>query len=169
MQVLKRPEFREVIKRIRLNQDYGLVKLKELVVERVNLHAVEDSECYTQTVTPAAPEITVYDVWLGDRDGHEYTSIQCGQSGELWLWAECWFCYVNYVDFECYAGPSTGWENLIRRIENFPIGCGNGCYDFVLIGMTVPESGDVAEFLQKAGLDCKAKKVVVCGKVIYKS
>lgn len=175
MQFLKRPKLdTEVVKRVKLNQDYGLIQLNELVIERVRTH-LEDSECYTQVVEPQEPEITVYEVWLGDEDGNEYTSIQCGQDGKLCFWAECWFCYVDFIDFECYAGPDTGWENLIGKLEDFPIGCGDGCYDFVRIGMMVPwygegdpRNGDVAEFLSLAGLDCMATQVKVCGKVIYK-
>jgi len=175
MQVLKKPVVKREVKRVKLNQDYGLIKLEEIIIEKVRTH-LDSSVCYTQDVESAEPEITVYEVWLGDGQANEYTKIQCGQSGKLWFWAECWFCYVSYVTFECYAGKDTGWENLIRRIEHFPIDSSDKCTDFYKIGMIVPwygeddpKSGDVAEFLKKAGLDCKAKKVKVCGKVIFES
>ena len=166
-----------LVQRIRLNQDYELIRLKEVVVE-VRTHQY-DSLRYSQegtVVSFAEPEIIVQDVWLGDENGNEYDSIYCGQSGKLWFWAYCKFCYTNYVTIECYAGKDTGWENLIRRYPWYYIGCGSDCC-YMNVGILVPyfgkkddpRNGTVKAFLEKAGLDCEAEEVKVCGKIIYEN
>ena len=122
-------------------------------------------DCYTQSVTPASPSLTVHDFYLGYFSDitKKRTTIECGE-GDLAFVVYAEIYYLDHLKiFQCQAGPGL---NLIRKIENFPTG-GDGLQ---WLGMAVPynpPNNTVDAFLQAAGVDCTVSSVKVCGYIHY--